>query len=369
MNDVTDTANPVDTRGYPKDWLTEEERARFLRRSSPQGIWAVVKHYALYFTFVVLSIGPFPLPVSLLFSLICGFMIGFAFVVGHDAIHQSLTDSATLNLWIGRLAFLPSMHTASLWEYTHNRVHHLNTNLKGKDYVWVPMSPQEYQDASRLKKITYRIYRSPLGPLPYYLVEIWWKKSFLAYKRELRANCKGHLFDGFFVVLGNLLIMSLIVVVGGALSPERSAGLSLLLGWLVPFLVWNWVTGWIVFLHHQHPSIAWYQNKKDWSYYRGHILGTTESRLPLLMHLFSNNIMDHSAHHAYPRIPMYHLREAQVKIRQVYPAIQKFKITSKTYLHHVRACKLFDFERGQWTDFDGRPTGPINDLRTLPGSR
>jgi omega-6 fatty acid desaturase (delta-12 desaturase) len=34
-------------------------------------------------------------------------------------------------------------------------------------------------------------------------------------------------------------------------------------------------------------------------------------------------------------------------------------LTPRTLLRHLKACKLFDYQRRQWVDFDGNPTGPV----------
>ncbi len=82
---------------------------------------------------------------KLLCGLAAGFVIGRLFILGHDACHQSLTPHRTLNKWIGRIAFLPSLTPYSLWDVGHNVVHHGYTNLKGFDFVWAPLTQQEYQ--------------------------------------------------------------------------------------------------------------------------------------------------------------------------------------------------------------------------------
>jgi omega-6 fatty acid desaturase (delta-12 desaturase) len=73
-------------------------------------------------------------------SLVAALWIARLFVIGHDACHGSYTPNKTLNKWIGRIAFLPSLTPYSLWEIGHNLAHHGFTNLKGRDYVWTPYS-------------------------------------------------------------------------------------------------------------------------------------------------------------------------------------------------------------------------------------
>ena len=77
-------------------------------------------------------------------SLVAALWIARLFVIGHDACHGSYTPNKTLNKWIGRIAFLPSLTPYSLWEIGHNLAHHGFTNLKGRDYVWTPYSPSEF---------------------------------------------------------------------------------------------------------------------------------------------------------------------------------------------------------------------------------
>jgi hypothetical protein len=65
---------------------------------------------------------------------------------------------------------IPSSHNAALWAHTHNRIHHRYTNLRGLDFVWQPMSPDEYQQASPFQRWLYRLYRARLGAIPYNIV-------------------------------------------------------------------------------------------------------------------------------------------------------------------------------------------------------
>lgn len=58
------------------------------------------------------------------------------FVLGHDACHQSLTPHRRLNRWLGHLVFMPSLTPYSLWDLSHNVVHHGYTSLKDFDFVW-----------------------------------------------------------------------------------------------------------------------------------------------------------------------------------------------------------------------------------------
>jgi omega-6 fatty acid desaturase (delta-12 desaturase) len=138
-----------------------------------------VADFTLYFSLLFVALAPFGWAINITGSAAAGIIIGAIFTLGHDACHDALTAHPRLNIWLARIAFIPSAHAASLWILGHNQIHHGFTNLKGRDYVWEPMSPAEYAIASAGRKAFYRLCRSPFGGLPYYLIDMWWKKNFL----------------------------------------------------------------------------------------------------------------------------------------------------------------------------------------------
>src|SRR5262249_3397868 len=71
-------------------------------------------------------------------------------------------------------------------------------------------------------------------------------------------------------------------------------------------------------------------------------------------------IMDHPAHHLDPTLPLYVLPESQRELeQQAEPHAVVIRWTLWDYFHACRACKLYDFDRDCWTDFDGTPTTPL----------
>ncbi len=80
---------------------------------------------------------------------------------------------------------------------------------------------------------------------------------------------------------------------------------------------------------------------------------------PLLVGLnaLANNILEHTAHHVDPRVPLYNLPEAQDRLEAVYPEeIIVERLTPLYVLRILRTCRLYDYERRQWLDYDGTPT-------------
>ena len=129
-------------------WLDGDERQQVLRRSTTRALAIVAVEVLGYLACVALALAPLPYWVSLLGGILAGHAIAILFVAGHDACHQALTPHQWLNRWIGRLVFIPSLHCASLWILSHNRIHHAWTCLRGRDYVWEPMSPADFAAAS-----------------------------------------------------------------------------------------------------------------------------------------------------------------------------------------------------------------------------
>lgn len=345
----------------PRDalWPDAQQSLLFARQSTWLALAIAAAELAAVVAFTALAVSPLPLPLNLTAAIAAGLLIGTLFTVGHDACHQSLTRHRTLNDWIGRIVFIPSAHARSLWILGHNRIHHGYTNLRGRDYVWEPMSPDGYRQASPLRRALYRLYRSRVGALPYYLLEMWWKKNFLPIAPEARRDWRKHLFDSAFVVVAWLCFGAAIGWLGSVLAPDRPLWETLLNGWIVPFLVFNWTIGWIIYLHHTHPQVPWWDDAGEWKASRPQIVATLHVRLPQPLHAISNSIMDHNAHHATPHIPLYRLARAQASLRQRLAAIRYYRLTPLVYLRIVDTCKLYDSTTRRWCDFAGRPSGPV----------
>ena len=160
------------------------------------------------------------------------------------------------------------------------------------------------------------------------------------------------------MVAGALHIWA-IVAIAGVWTPGRSPWLALVAAWLVPFVAWNWLMGLIVYCHHTHPLVPWFERHDEWSYLASQVLGTVHVRLPGPWHWVDNNIMEHNAHHALPVIPLYNLQTAQRRIRAAFPDIQYVYLSPSAFCRQADACKLYDFAARRWTGFDGAPTGPV----------
>lgn len=350
-------------RRYPSKELAARLAELKLSRNDAIAIAIFVADFAFYIFLVFVALAPLGLAVNIVGSIAAGMIIGSIFVLGHDACHDALTSYPRLNLLLGRIAFMPSAHNVSLWFLAHNQIHHGFTNLKGRDYVWAPMSPAEFAAASAARRAFYRFCRGPFGGLPYYLIEMWWEKVFLPIAPEARRHWRHHLFDSAFVVLSQIAIVAAVIAAGHWLDPARPVAMTLFLGWLLPFLVWNWFMGIIIYVQHTHPAVPWYNDRTKWKAAQVKVFGAVHVQLAQPLNALSNNALEHNVHHLDPSIPFYQLPMKQEQMRRVLDGIVVLKFGIRSYLSIVKECKLFDFERERWIRFDENPAA----LRTRRG--
>jgi omega-6 fatty acid desaturase (delta-12 desaturase) len=65
--------------------------------------------------------------------------------------------------------------------------------------------------------------------------------------------------------------------------------------------------------------------------------------------------MIHVPHHVDMRIPFYGLPRAAESILEHYAdVVRERRLRFADYLRATHRCKLFDFERGVWTGYDGQ---------------
>ena len=292
---------------------------------------------------------------KLLCALAAGFVIGRLFIIGHDACHQSYTPHRGLNRVLGRIAMIPSLTPYSLWEVGHNVVHHGYTNLKGVDFVWAPLSKAEFEALSPGRRALERIYRSGWGPALYYLIEMWWLRMFFPRKTYMGTQRPEFIWDGVFVSVVVLLWNA--GLVSAAVATGQPPWLLIVMGFVVPFLFWNAMIGFVVYVHHTHTSVQWHDDKHLWAKAAPFVSTTVHLQFPYRIGALVHHIMEHTAHHVDMSVPLYKLKEAQQKLEDMLPGriiIQQF--SWRWYFDTARKCKLYDFTQRCWTDFQGRPT-------------
>ena len=339
-----------------------EHLAPFRKRSMGSALGHIAIMWTAYAAgFVGALVAPWTIA-RLAIGFATGIAAGSLFMVGHDACHGSYTHSAKLNRILGRFVFLPSYHTYSLWELSHNRIHHINTNLRGKDFVWLPRSKAEFDAMSWLGKLVYRIQRTPLGMTFYYPLDIWIPRLIFPRRRHLDAPRLVYVLDRVLVGAFCALQLAVLVLVGCSLDWSATTWVAATFASLVlPWLVFNWMIGFVIYFNHTHPDVPWFANADEWSFYDGTISGTVRLLFPDWSMTFASNIMDHVAHHLDPRIPLVNLRAAQDRLDQLCAGqivVERWSIRGTFDI--MRRCKLYDYDAHRWTDYAGRPTSALH---------
>jgi len=288
-------------------------------------------------------------------SLVAALWIARLFVIGHDACHGAYTRNSLLNKWIGRIAFLPSLTPYSLWEIGHNLAHHGFTNLKGRDYVWTPFSPSEFVRLPWIRRQLERIYRSGVGQGVYYMIELWWKKLYFPNRKHVGARRLSYIWDGLLVSAFAALWIGGLTLWG--VHSGRSISSLLVFGFGVPFFLWNCLMGFVIYVQHTHPRVAWYERRDEWSANAGYATTTVHVKLKRPLDGLIHYILEHGAHHVNIRIPLYRLKAAQERLSATLDERLNSEVFSwRYYWNTVRRCKLYDFAQHVWTDFDGHIT-------------
>lgn len=283
-----------------------------------------------------------------------GLAMSALFVLAHDASHGALFRNPRLSDAVARLAFLPSLHALAAWQAGHNRVHHGHTGRRGVDFVWHPVTPEQYARLSPAARLRHRIEWSAAGSGIYYLRAVWWA-------RMMRLAPPPR-FRGAFRRDRALVVVSALAAVGalGALGVARygtwtGGAWTVVKAGVVPWLVFMWIIGMTVYVQHIHPGIAWHAGDA-WTPLRAQVDGTATWRVPGWLNFFWHNVYVHAPHHLDPRIPFYHLPRAAAALEATLgETMRPVRWRLRDYVATTRKCKLYDFERGCWETYGARP--------------
>ena len=297
------------------------------------------------------------LAMKLLCSIVFGLKMASLFVIAHDAAHDSYTENKLLNRVIGRLAFLTSFHNFSLWLIAHNRKHHQLTNLQGVN-SWSPLSKSDYDKLPTWRQRLERFYRTPAGISLNYLVERWWKDKFFPYQRLIKDKEKHLVYWLDFSLVSTFLFAQIIFwSYIGFYSNQYSVLGMLTLGIFIPMIVFCFLVGFSVYQQHTHEQVPWFKTRSERDQY-GHVEDiTVHVRYPKWYNVVSHNVMEHTAHHVDPRIPLYHLPAAQVVIMELLgDDMMTISFSFQDTLLTMKRCKLYDYDNHCWLDFNGDRT-------------
>ena len=160
------------------------------------------------------------------------------------------------------------------------------------------------------------------------------------------------------------LVLAFVITAGAALTwiGWDRTGSPLDTAWLVarvlvlPYVGFSYFIGSLVHVHHVNPEIRWWK-RREWTKFKGQMDGTTILRARFGLNFFFHWIMVHIPHHVDMRIPMYNLELAAGAIKAAYPDdVHDEPLRFADFVRNTRACKLYDFDRGEWLTYEDART-------------
>lgn len=316
---------------------------------------AVLLDSSVYFAATALAVVAEPIWLKATLAVVAGTMISTLFVLGHDAAHGSLVASPSRNRVLARLLFLPALHNCTLWRIQHNRLHHRWPNVRGIN-SWSPLSLSDYEALPRWRRALEHVYRGGGFGL-YYLIERWWKHKFIPRAQVEPKVRRAAWTDFLWIAMWLAALFAALIFL--AQSTRQSSLVAVVWGFAVPYLVWNWSMGLTVFLQHTHFAVPWFRDQREAERFaRRQEEVTIHVKYPRWYGLLSHDIMEHPAHHINPLIPFHRLHAAQTKLLELLGGEAVVETIGLRYVRTlIRRCKLYDYDRQEWTDFSGRTTG------------
>jgi len=216
----------------------------------------------------------------------------------HDLTHNSMFESRRANgHWGHLLGFL--LFTPYRWWQRQHSLHHAGTgNLDKRGPGEInTMTLAEYEAASRLRRLGYRLYRNPLlmlfvGPSLVFLFERRFPQRGMSRR-----------------VLLSVVVTNLALVVW-------AFGWSALVGWQTFLLVQGTtlvaggaVAAWMLYIQHQYED-TYYQRPGEWRFELAALQGSSYLDLSRGLAWIVGNANYHHVHHLSAKIPNYRLRAA-----------------------------------------------------------
>ena len=217
------------------------------------------------------------------------------FVLFHDCTHRSLFRSTLANEYMGTILGLLTLTPYHHWRTGHGIHHGCSGNLdrrSGSD-IWT-LTVAEYRSLPLLKRIVYRIYRSPITLLVFGPPYKWIVHDRMAILRGKKQRFSVHLTNFW-----------LLFVLAAA---AQTVGLGSFLSVVIPpaFLA---TSAGIALFYIQHTfEGAYWQRADEWDFEASGLMGSSFLMLPPILRWFTANIGYHHVHHLDPRIPNHRLK-------------------------------------------------------------
>ncbi len=232
-----------------------------------------------------------------LLSILAALFLVRVFIMFHDCTHKSFLASNKAMIVLGHLFGILTFTPFFNWQRDHI-IHHRtvgNLEKRGIGDVWM-MTTEEYKDASKFKKLIYRLYRNPL--ILFFIGPIF---LFVIGQRFPNSNSRKVWVSTMITNLGILAII---------LTVTFTVGFRYYLLIQLPIIFFAAIIGvWLFYIQHQYEDVYWEHTMK-WKSQNAALEGSSVYRLPVILEWFTGAIGYHNVHHLNPRVPNYRLKKA-----------------------------------------------------------
>ena len=277
----------------------------------------------------------YPYGFTLALAFVASLYLVRLFILFHDCVHGSLFPKRGVNTFFGHVLGVFLFTPFDDWRLSHLRHHASYADLDARGFgdIWT-MTLEEYENASKAKRLSYRLYRNPLvlfGMGAVFIFLLRFRLPTKMAKRKARSS----------VLFTNLLV---VVVV---LAAARTIGLRTYVLVQLPVVWFAGAMGiWLFYVQHQFEGVYW-ARRQEWDALRAAMEGSSFYKLPAGLGWFSADIGYHHIHHLRPRIPNYRLKACCEDV----PALgNKPSLAIGKSLAGIR-LKLWDEERKRMVGF------------------
>ena len=267
-------------------------------------------------------------PAAIAMGLVATVLLTRMYSLFHDLTHNATFESREANSrWGHLLGYL--LFTPYRWWQRQHRIHHAHTgdlDHRGVGEINT-MTLAEYEQASPLRRLGYRLYRNPLvmllvGPSLVFLFERRFPQRGMTPKIRLS------------VVLTNLALVAWVL------------GWSDLVGWGTFLLIQGTtliaggaIAAWMLYIQHQYED-TYYSEPEGWQFELAALQGSSYLDLPRPLAWMVGNANFHHVHHLSARIPNYNLRAAH----EGHPMFERTPMVTIGSSFRTFRLKLWDAE-------------------------
>ncbi|HXC57262.1 MAG TPA: fatty acid desaturase [Rhizomicrobium sp.] len=346
--------------------LMPTDKARAELFLAPFVTWHLVRpvalllaEFALYGVCVFCAVVSTGLAAKFGFAFVAGILTATLGIIGHDCAHRGGTRHQWLNRLIATIGFLPALHPIGRWAHHHNQVHHRYTAQIGVDNAFSPMTVEAYRAATPLRRAYYRYQRSLAGHATYYLIDIWLLQIFLPSAQERATFRTRDYLDFAFVYAWLIALVGGLTFAAHALNGQSYGAAfanAAVFGLAIPFLLWNLYISFVTVIQHTGPAVRWSMPTGRPTTPEQKMRGTVHIVFWEAIDLLFHRLMQHTAHHLNPIIPMYSLKGAQGSLEKLRDDVLVVHWTPAYHWRLMRTCKLYDPAADGWCDFAFQPT-------------